>query len=90
MVNVAFATVSAKVEPRNIYEGDSATYILTVNGSKIKKPLISDICGNEITATSSQTSIESINGNYKKSYKLSYQFVPRKNCTISGVEIEID
>jgi hypothetical protein len=90
MVNVAFATVSAKVEPRNIYEGESATYILTVSGSKIKKPLISDICGNEITATSSQTSIESINGNYKKSYKLSYQFVPRKNCTISSVEIEID
>jgi len=90
LVNVAFATVTAKVEPRNIYEGESATYVLTVSGGKIKKPLISDICGNDITATSSQTSIESVNGSYKKSYTLSYQFVPRKNCTISGVEVEID
>lgn len=90
LINVAFASVSAKVEPRNIYEGESATYILSVSGGKIKKPVISSICGNDITATSSQTSIESINGSYKKSYTLSYQFVPKKSCTISGVEVEIN
>lgn len=90
LTTTVFATVTAKVEPRNIYEGESATYVLTVTGGKIKKPQINDICGNDITASSSQTSIESINGSYKKSYTLSYQFTPKKECTIPAVKLEID
>jgi len=85
-----FASVTAQVQPRTVYAGETATYILTVDGSDIKKPLISDICGNDIVATSSQTSIRSINGDYKKSYTLSYQFVPRKSCKVEGTEVEID
>jgi len=85
-----FAGVTAQVQPRVVSEGDTATYILTVEGSDIKKPLINDICGNDIVATSSQTSIRSVNGDYKKSYTLSYQFVPRKSCRVDGIAVEID
>lgn len=84
------AGVSAKVEPRIIYSGDSATYILTVSGENIEKPMINKICGNRVTATSSQTSIQSINGEYRKSYTLSYQFTPRKSCKIDGAELSIN
>ena len=85
-----FASVTAQVQPRTVYAGDTATYILTVDGSDIQKPIINDICGNDIVATSSQTSIRSINGDYKKSYTLSYQFVPRKSCRVAGTEVKID
>jgi len=84
------ATVTAKVEPSYVYAGDSATYMLTLQGNKIKKPLLLDICGNDITATGSQTSIESVNGNYQRSYVLSYEFVPQKSCTIDPSEVRID
>lgn len=85
-----YASVTAQVSPKILYAGDTATYILTVEGSDIKKPLLNDICGNDIIGTSSQTSIRSINGDYQKSYTLSYQFVPTKSCTVDGVEVEID
>ena len=86
-----YAGVVASLEPkRNIYPGDLVTYILIITGSKAQKPNITGICGNPVIATGSQTSIQSINGNYKKSYILSYQFVPQKSCTIDGVEMEID
>lgn len=84
------AGISAKVEPRVLYAGDSATYILTVSGENIQRPMISKICGNRVTSTSSQTSIQSINGEYTKSYTLSYQFTPRKSCKIDGVELNIN
>jgi hypothetical protein len=90
LTSAVFATVTAKVEPRDIYAGDSATYSLTITGSNVKKPELLEICGNDITASSSQTSIVSINGSYKKTYTLSYQFTPKKNCTIAPTKVEID
>ncbi|SFV57638.1 BatD [hydrothermal vent metagenome] len=85
-----YASVVAKVDPAVVYSGETATYTLTISGEKVHKPQLSDICGNQIVATSSQTSIEMINGDYKKSYALSYEFVPQKSCTIDPVSVEVD
>jgi len=84
------AKVTARVTPYPLYAGDSATYILTIDGKNIKKPSLLDICGNTITATASQTSIESINGEYHKSYTLSYDFTPYKECEIAPTAVMID
>ena len=89
-LNTLHATVTARVEPRDIFAGDTVNYVLTITGSNVKKPVLSDICGNNITATGSQTSIQSYNGSYKKSYNLSYQFTPQKSCHINAVSVEID
>jgi hypothetical protein len=84
------AGVTATVEPSQLYEGDMATYTLTIDGGEVNKPIIDDICGNEIIATSSSTSIAMVNGDYTKSYKLSYQFMPRKSCIVNPVSVEVD
>ncbi|MDF1882927.1 BatD family protein [Sulfurimonas sp. SAG-AH-194-C21] len=84
------ASVTASVTPNDVYAGDMTSYVLTISGSNVDKPVISDICGNTITATGSQTSIQSINGEYKKSYSLTYQFTPKESCTISAVGVMID
>ncbi|MDQ7043470.1 MAG: BatD family protein [Sulfurimonas sp.] len=84
------ASVTATITPKDVFAGDSVTYELSITGSDIKKPIISDICGNNVTATSSQTSITAINGEYKKSYQLSYQFTPKKSCTVESVSVQID
>jgi len=89
-LNSLYASVVARVEPGVVYTGETATYILTVSGEKVHKPIVNDICGNQILGTSSQTSIEMVNMDYKKSYVLSYEFAPTKSCTIEPVSVEVD
>ncbi|MBA1433211.1 MAG: BatD family protein [Epsilonproteobacteria bacterium] len=88
--NALYASVTARVEPPVVYSGETATYLLTISGEKVHKPVVNDICGNQILATSSQTSIEMVNMDYKKSYVLSYEFSPAKSCTIAPVSVEMD
>ena len=85
-----YADVKARVEPGVVYSGETATYVLTISGGTVHKPDLTDICGNSILGTSSQTSIEMINGDYKKSYVLSYEFAPQKSCVIAPTSVEID
>lgn len=84
------ANVVATVDSASSIRGEMVTYRLSISGEKVERPALSDICGNEIVATGSQTSIESINGNYSKTYTLSYQFMPEKSCTIKPVAVNID
>jgi len=87
--NIIYASVIAQVEPKVAYVGDSVSYNLTITGSDVKRPALSDICGNDITATGSQTSIQYVNGDYQKSYILSYEFTATKSCVIPPVEVEV-
>jgi hypothetical protein len=88
--NTIYASVIASVEPKSLYAGEEAEYKLTINGKNVKKPLIDTICGNDIISTGSQTSIQMINGNYTKSYTLSYRFVPQKSCVIDAIDVDVD
>ena len=85
-----YASVTARVEPSVVYSGETASYILTISGGTVTKPNLTNICGNKIIATSSQTSIQMVNTEYKKSYILSYQFEPQKSCTIEPTAVKID
>ena len=85
-----YANITAEVSPKVVYKGEEATFILRVSGEKIQKPIISTLCGTNVTGTSSQTSIEMINMDYKKSYNLSYTFVPQKSCVIPAIELEVN
>jgi hypothetical protein len=84
------AEVSATVDNTNIQEGESVTLHLKITGSDISRPSISMICGSDIESSSSQTSIEMINMEYKKSYILSYKFSPTQDCTIEPIEFKVD
>ena len=90
LTTAIYASVVAKVYPKSVVKGEVATYTLTITGGEVNKPVISTICGNNILGTSSQTSIQMINNDYKKSYVLSYQFAPQKSCVIEPVSIEVD
>jgi len=90
LATTLYASVTARVNPSVVYSGDTATYVLTISGSNVKKPLLDNVCGNDITSTGAQTSIQMINSDYKKSYVLSYQFSPQKSCVIKPVTVEVD
>jgi hypothetical protein len=85
-----YASVTARVEPPVVHTGETATYLLTISGEKVHKPVLNDICGNQILGTTSQTSIEMVNMDYKKSYVLSYEFAPQKSCIIDPVSVEVN
>jgi hypothetical protein len=85
-----YASVVAEVTPKVVYSGEVATYKLTIHGEKVNKPIIDTLCGTNVISTSSQTSIQMINMDYKKSYILSYEFMPQKSCVIPAVSIDID
>ena len=85
-----YAGVVASVDSKSVELGDMVVYSLNLSGSDITRPKIFNLCGEDVISTSSSTNIQNINGNYTKSYILSYKFMPKKSCTIEPVEIEID
>ncbi len=85
-----FGALTATVDSKTIELGDMVTYSLNISGEKIKRPNIQRLCNSDVVSTSSQTSMQIINGNTSKSYTLSYKFIPQKSCKIERVEVEID
>ena len=89
-VSSLYASVVAKVEPSTLYRGDTARLILTIEGREVNKPILDNICGNDILSSASQTSISMVNTEYKKNYVLSYTFAPQKSCTVEPISVEVD
>ncbi|MBU1659736.1 BatD family protein [bacterium] len=88
--HAVFAGVSASVNSKSIELGDTVTLSLNISGENIQRPSISFLCDSDITSTGSQTSIQIVNGDYQKSYILSYRFSPQKSCEIAPIEVEVD
>ena len=84
------ADIRASVDSTTVELGDMITYSLSISGEDIERPNIHSLCDADVISTASQTSIEMINGDYKKSYILSYKFMPQKSCVIEPIELKID
>jgi len=85
-----YAGVVASVDSKKVQLGDMVTYSLDLSGEEIARPSIHSLCGENVISTSSSTSINIVNGEYKKSFILSYKFMPKKSCQIESIEVEID
>ena len=88
--NILFAGVTASVDYSRVTMGETVTYSITTSGNNIQRPMLSRICGSNVTSTSSRTSIEMINGNYERTKVLSYEFMPQKSCTIAPIKVVVD
>ena len=84
-----FASVVASVDSTNVELGEMVTYSLKISGEDIARPNIQRLCDTDVISTSSQTSINMINGNVQKNFVLSYKFIPQKSCEIPPLEVEI-
>ena len=85
-----FGGVKAKLSPSVAYKGDVVTYSIAISGSDIEKPQVYQVCGENIIASGSNTSLEMIGTSYKKTYTLTYQFIAQKSCTVDPIGVEID
>ena len=85
-----FASVKATLDSNYVELGDTVTYSLTISGDDVKRPNISTLCDSDVISSGSQRSIQMINGDVKKSYILSYKFVPQQSCEIPPISLEVD
>ena len=90
IVNILNASVSASVDASKVERGEMVTLMLKLNGEDIKKPNIVKLCEEDVISTGSQTSVEIINGNYKKTNILTYKFLPQNSCVIKSIPVDID
>ena len=90
MAATLYGSVVATVDPSVVYTGESAHYQLTIEGERVSKPKLTEICGNEIIATSLQTKILMENMQTTKKYIFSYEFVPKKSCRVDPVRVIVD
>jgi hypothetical protein len=84
------ASVRATVDATSVEIGEMVTYSLHVSGKDIERPNIQSLCGVDVISTSSQSSIEIINGDFSRSNVLSYKFIPKKECVIEPIEVKVD
>ena len=88
--NAIYASVTSSVNYKSVSNGEMVIFSLKINGTDIQRPIINTICDSDVISTSSQTSIEIVDGDYKKSYVLSYKFMPQKSCEIKPIDVEVD
>jgi len=88
--HAVYGSIKATIDSNYIEEGDTATYSLHITGDDILKPDIQSLCDTDIISTASQTSMQMTDGDVKKSYVLSYKFVPQKDCEIPPITIKVD
>ena len=88
--NAAVASVVSSVNYSSVSKGEMVIFSLKIGGEDIQRPIINTICDSDVLSTSSQTSIEMLNGDYQKSYVLSYKFMPEKSCEIQPIDVEVD
>ncbi|MEA3374160.1 MAG: BatD family protein [Campylobacterota bacterium] len=86
----AVAKLSITVDSQKVTLGESVTLKIHASGSDVKAPALSRVCDSKITSSSQGTSIQSINGNFTKSYIFSYQFTPMRDCVIEPISMWID
>ncbi len=87
---ILLADVTASVDKRAIYPGDSVTYTISATGSDIEFPKIDTIEGFSVNDSGVSTNIVIINGNMKKTKKHLYSFTPDKNVTIPSFIVKVD
>ena len=85
-----FGGVSASVDKRAIYPGDSVTLTITASGKNIEFPKIDKIDNYDVRDSGVSTNIVIINGNMTTTKKKLYSFNPDKNVTIPSFSVKVD
>jgi len=85
-----YAGVVASVDYKKVTVGETVTFSIKSTNANIDRPIINTLCDTNVIATSSQTNIEMINGNYTRTKIFNYEFMPRKTCMIQAISFNLD
>jgi len=84
------AGVKATVDKNALYRGDSVTYTISVSGSDVEFPTITEIGGYAIESTAGSQNIRIVNGNFEKTVAKSYTFVPYGSLEIPSYKVLVN
>ena len=84
------AGVKATVDKNALYRGDSVTYTISVSGSDVEFPTITEIGGYAIESTAGSQNIRIVNGNFEKTVAKSYTFVPYSSVEIPSYKVLVN
>ena len=82
--------VKATVDKNALYRGDSVTYTISVTGSDVEFPTITEIGGYAIEGTAGSQNISIVNGNFEKTVAKSYTFVPYNSLEIPSYKVLVN
>ncbi len=88
--NSLFASVSAVVDKKTFYKGDTVTLQIKANGEDIEFPNIKDINGNIIVGTSTSEQIYVVNGKTTRGKIVNYSFNPNRSMDIPSFTIKVN
>jgi len=89
-INLLWADVLVSVHPQAIYEGESANFVISVDGKNIEFPKISKISGFRVIGTSSSQSMSMVNMDITRTTSKTYSFRPTKSITIPSFSVNAD
>lgn len=84
------ASVKFYVDDTTVTLGDTITATLEITGKGVKKPDISSLCGEIVSATGSRSNMTIVNGQVSSSVAYTYTFEPKKDCTIAPISIDVN
>ncbi len=90
MQSIIYASVVSSVDFSKVTIGETVTYSIKSTDANIERPTLDTLCGTSVIATSSQTNIEMVNGDYTRTKIFNYQFMPRKTCIVKPISINVD
>lgn len=88
--NLLFSNVTATVDKKLFYAGDSVTLQIKATGENIEFPDIKDIAGFPIVGTSTSEQIYVINGKTTRGKMVNYSFVPSNSMEIPSFSIVVN
>ena len=87
---MTWASVTAKLSKKIIYNGDQVRLIIEAEGEDIAFPDLIDVAGYPVLGTSNRSSTTIINGDMKKTVSKSYVFQPDKDVVIPVYKVVVD
>jgi len=87
---MTWASVTAKLSKKIIYNGDQVRLIIEAEGDNIEFPDLIDVAGYPVLGTSNRSSTTIINGDMKKTVSKSYVFQPDKDVVIPVYKVVVD
>jgi hypothetical protein len=85
-----FGDITATVDKRLFYVGDTVTLQIKVTGEDIEFPNIKDVAGFPIVGTSTSEQIYVVNGKTTRGKIVNYMFMPNKSIEIPSFTIKLN
>jgi len=85
-----YGGLDVNVSSRDVTIGERVTLRVSVSGETVQAPKLGSVCGESILSTSKSTTVQGVDGVFRKKDSYDYIFIPTTSCTIAPITVKID